>query len=336
VKKITLSRVLTPQKTRLEQNNNEPGIITGSIFCLGSNGYSGTVPAELIPTVSSGEVSMPSRQRQRLHPVSLAESTRGFTLIELLVVIAIIAVLAAILFPVFAQARGKARQAACLSNQRQIATSLMMYTQDYDEYIVPALLPTNLPRDAARRDYTTWTFLVQPYLKNGQPQNTAGTDPIGVMQCPSFDYKNIVKAGNDFYEPFYGPNSYDGYFPATYTHAHYGIGLGFQGDASDCGTPYYHFAGGHVLSDPDETVMMALHEVQRAAETVIVADGFTGVAATGDVTTMMGAESSEAHQHGANVIFLDSHARWIAGNPERYVEKDANGCLYEKYFTIDR
>ena len=57
----------------------------------------------------------------------------AFTLIELLVVIAIIAVLAAILFPVFAQARDKARQAACLSNLKQVGTALAMYQQDYDE-----------------------------------------------------------------------------------------------------------------------------------------------------------------------------------------------------------
>jgi prepilin-type N-terminal cleavage/methylation domain-containing protein/prepilin-type processing-associated H-X9-DG protein len=60
-------------------------------------------------------------------------SRRGFTLIELLVVIAVIAILAAILFPVFAQAREKARAISCLSNSRQIGTALMMYVQDYDE-----------------------------------------------------------------------------------------------------------------------------------------------------------------------------------------------------------
>ncbi|WP_395141887.1 type II secretion system protein [Armatimonas sp.] len=58
---------------------------------------------------------------------------KGFTLIELLVVIAIIAILAAILFPVFAQARDKARATACLSNTKQLSLGVMMYAQDYDE-----------------------------------------------------------------------------------------------------------------------------------------------------------------------------------------------------------
>jgi prepilin-type N-terminal cleavage/methylation domain-containing protein len=63
----------------------------------------------------------------------IRKSNKGFTLIELLVVIAIIAILAAILFPVFAQAREKARQTSCLSNCKQIGLSLQMYAQDYDE-----------------------------------------------------------------------------------------------------------------------------------------------------------------------------------------------------------
>ena len=73
---------------------------------------------------------------------------RGFTLIELLVVIAIIAILAAILFPVFAQARDKARAAACLSNTRQIATAVAMYTQDYDEVLPFAEAYALLERNA--------------------------------------------------------------------------------------------------------------------------------------------------------------------------------------------
>src|SRR5579871_4069268 len=85
---------------------------------------------------------------QTQHSLS-AQSTRhatpnsGFTLIELLVVIAIIAILAAILFPVFVQARAKARQTACLSNMKQIGTGLYLYTQDYDE-VLPGNDPTGI------------------------------------------------------------------------------------------------------------------------------------------------------------------------------------------------
>src|SRR5437773_4950577 len=75
-------------------------------------------------TLSEGETIMSDSQSSSRH---------GFTLIELLVVIAIIAILAAILFPVFAQAREKARQASCLSNEKQMGNASMMYSQDYDE-----------------------------------------------------------------------------------------------------------------------------------------------------------------------------------------------------------
>jgi len=84
----------------------------------------------------------------------------GFTLIELLVVIAIIAILAAILFPVFAQAREKARSISCLSNLRQAGLAFAMYTQDYDENCVPQLVYNPL-QDGGR-----WFNLMQPYIKN--------------------------------------------------------------------------------------------------------------------------------------------------------------------------
>src|SRR6266516_950730 len=89
---------------------------------------------------------------------------RGFTLIELLVVIAIIAILAAILFPVFAQARERARLSACLSNTRQIGTALMMYTQDYDETL-PYIRFHQNSAEKGRLCYV-WKNAIRPYLKN--------------------------------------------------------------------------------------------------------------------------------------------------------------------------
>ncbi|MGC8783641.1 MAG: prepilin-type N-terminal cleavage/methylation domain-containing protein [Armatimonadota bacterium] len=92
---------------------------------------------------------------------------RAFTLIELLVVIAIIAILAAILFPVFAQARDKARQTADLSNLKQIGLAIQMYAQDYDETMAPAeAWRPDLPADPGQ--FVTWMALVLPYTKNHQ------------------------------------------------------------------------------------------------------------------------------------------------------------------------
>ncbi|MCX6812785.1 MAG: DUF1559 domain-containing protein [Candidatus Berkelbacteria bacterium] len=84
---------------------------------------------------------------------------RGFTLIELLVVIAIIAILAAILFPVFARAREKARQASCSSNEKQIMLGILMYVQDYDEA---------LPGAWASGSAGLWSVRIMPYVKNNQ------------------------------------------------------------------------------------------------------------------------------------------------------------------------
>ena len=92
----------------------------------------------------------------------------GFTLIELLVVIAIIAILAAILFPVFAQAREKARQTSCLSNMKQIGTAAQMYVQDYDERLFfragSPRLPAGTP--AATGNAFKWWNMMMPYIKN--------------------------------------------------------------------------------------------------------------------------------------------------------------------------
>ncbi len=106
---------------------------------------------------------------------------RGFTLIELLVVIAIIAILAAILFPVFARAREKARQASCLSNLKQLATATQMYLQDYDSVFPSqwsAYVQTNPPVNFGYQ-------ILMPYVKNAQ-----------IWVCPSDTLRNCAQEGS--------------------------------------------------------------------------------------------------------------------------------------------
>ncbi len=102
--------------------------------------------------------------------VTMSREDKGFTLIELLVVIAIIAILAAILFPVFARAREKARQTSCLSNVKQVTLATMMYAQDYDERL--PITTFWYPGEGATR--ATWKFAIGPYAKNDQ-----------IFLCPS-------------------------------------------------------------------------------------------------------------------------------------------------------
>jgi len=108
---------------------------------------------------------------------------RGFTLIELLVVIAIIAILAAILFPVFAQAREKARQTQCMNNLKQMATGTISYIQDYDEKFPMAVYAPALNRNGQQCAFTLFDA-VDPYIRN-----------LDITKCPSEPNALYLNAG---------------------------------------------------------------------------------------------------------------------------------------------
>ena len=156
-------------------------------------------------------------------PMSSAVRPQGrhksaFTLIELLVVIAIIAILAAILFPVFAQARGKARQATCASNEKQIVLGMLQYMQDYDSTVMPYRtkqqfvfngLSYGAYAAGSRVTGTYWSAQLQPYTKSWN-----------IFSCPEAFDTDIFGAGSNDgirqYSPHFGLNvdylykTYDG------------------------------------------------------------------------------------------------------------------------------
>jgi prepilin-type N-terminal cleavage/methylation domain-containing protein/prepilin-type processing-associated H-X9-DG protein len=249
---------------------------------------------------------------------------RGFTLIELLVVIAIIAILAAVLFPVFAQAREKARATTCLSNEKQMASGLMMYSQDYDDMIMPWLSRTGPPVDTR-----IWPSRIQPYLKNG-----GGAPANGVLACPSWSEARLKDASND--TACNGPGAIDAAFPNGLVYAHYGVAspmpvrLG-TGTTSD---PYVQYPGsGWIRSSatPPE-YYIGLAQVLRPADTAIITEGVTLTLGTANLI-LFGCEGAAIHQGGGNVIFLDGHAKWLKGNPEAVLAQNASGQYYRKYFT---
>ena len=162
---------------------------------------------------------------------------QGFTLIELLVVIAIIAILAAILFPVFAQARERARAISCISNTKQLGLAELMYVQDYDETFFSNPWPgggQNGIVNPANNGTTFWSDLLQPYIKN-----------TGVFSCPS---NSDVLLSTAFYVPPAVPQGSKNYYRVAYGFGEKGV----HGDQSR--GPY------------------ALAELQKPAQTALLGD----------------------------------------------------------------
>jgi prepilin-type N-terminal cleavage/methylation domain-containing protein/prepilin-type processing-associated H-X9-DG protein len=222
---------------------------------------------------------------------------RGFTLIELLVVIAIIAILASILFPVFAQAREKARQTSCLSNTKQMGVATMLYTTDYDDTFPPN--STSAPSGFTYSNTYYWFFglvlqsnaaakltpsagLLQTYLKSGP-----------VQACPSAGDLGATAGGAPFTIDV--ADAALGYDKNAVIYSTYTVG----------GTTYGPFLSLADWQSPAESVL--LMDAQAGPTSAV----FNGVnpprnPGTGTVYT---AYATGRHQKMANVLFQDGHAK---------------------------
>ena len=246
------------------------------------------------------------------------KTRQGFTLIELLVVIAIIAILAAILFPVFAKAREKARQISCLSNMKQLGLGVVQYSQDYDEYLVSG---TN-----GYGGGTGWAGQLYPYVKSKNVYRCPDDATAIGTYAPSSYALNSNFAFGTVYQSCTGPHG--SYSQATLNSpassvmlfevtnsANYDVSTenlpSAQGGTLDnCGGS----AAGYGISTP-ATGAAPVSGYAPTGGTVIMATGYSASQYTAQMAADAGniAELGQAagrHTDGANYVFADGHAKF--------------------------
>jgi prepilin-type N-terminal cleavage/methylation domain-containing protein/prepilin-type processing-associated H-X9-DG protein len=208
---------------------------------------------------------------KRLLPTSRRS---GFTLIELLVVIAIIAILAAILFPVFARARENARKSTCLSNEKQIGTSMLMYAQDYDGQIPWIVIVAPSPAGSGRRP---WNYLLDPYVKN-----------TGVFLCPS-----IRPSGYTY------PDS--GGAGGGLVLCDYGINYQLASPPQPPSYPNNLSSALDAVENPARVLLAGCHK--SSYKLYVFSRWYTDNVAY--------ANYLKVHNDGANILYCDGHAKWV-------------------------
>jgi prepilin-type N-terminal cleavage/methylation domain-containing protein/prepilin-type processing-associated H-X9-DG protein len=213
-------------------------------------------------------------------PSQRANTSNGFTLIELLVVIAIIAILAAILFPVFGRARENARRSSCQSNQKQLGLAYLQYRQDYDEQF-PFVFWADPGGWTPSAGYSFTA--IYPYIKNGQ-----------VLQCPSNTGIGIV-----FSTDSANPKSYPAGSPIThYTTNSY---INYKG-AWNKPAPVSEAS----IPEPSTTIM-ALDMTDKSSARAPMIDSWGGQIFPETSTNQ---RQGFVHLDGANYLYIDGHVKW--------------------------
>ncbi len=240
---------------------------------------------------------------------SPTKARSAFTLIELLVVIAIIAILAAILFPVFARARENARRSSCQSNLKQIGLGVMQYTQDYDERFPQTV--QNVSQGLG------WVQLINPYIKSYQ-----------LFQCPSEPTTGAVwNGGSQAYYPGWvppsGPTSNDqtDYFYSKFAGATHGGGVGGYGNGAtitQVNNPSVSILSGDQGINADNNGLQGFADMPRfiaAGEQGDLCSGILGAASvtSGNCSNRAALDRTGAairHLEGANYLFADGHVKF--------------------------
>lgn len=253
------------------------------------------------------------------------EAKKGFTLIELLVVIAIIAILAAILFPVFARARENARKSSCQNNLKQLALGFKQYINDFDErFPLVAVVNTASPNTTYAPPYG-WADALQPYIRNTQvyqcPSDAAeGTDDSVTLGFSDYWYnrnfvRHIPRGGTNFV--ITGANeSMLGSVAQTVI-----SGDGGSTQGTNTGSARYAICGGAfgtpadaVNSDGSIGAASATSDNGTATATSESACGANAVPSAATGASYATFPAAQIHLDGANFAYADGHVKWLRGN----------------------
>lgn len=240
-------------------------------------------------------------------------SHAGFTLIELLIVIAIIAILASILFPVFARARESGKRASCLSNVRQLGMGVQQYTQDYDERVVPFATSSNCP---------CWPDKLFPYVKSAQVFSACPSKK-GAVWVPNAK-SGMAYAYNVLYN---AAGTADGQetTPPSGTGSANGLAL------AQAAVPAETVMFG---DSSDQYIVFSSSKTDIATELsypVTHPTGLLNIGREATSTTNTNQHYVGRHFDGSNFAFMDGHAKWL---PMTEVgKKNSHGVMY--YFTVE-